>query len=112
MDQVAQIIGAMFILSAYIASQQNRMRLDSVQFLGLNTVGAAILAVVAAVNRDAGFLLLEGVWTWVSARGLRRAMKREQEAKRPTSGGKGRSKRPGGRPPHRRNRPNPLRRVE
>ena len=114
MDQVAQIIGAMFILSAYIASQQNRMRLDSVQFLGLNTVGAAILAVVAAVNRDLGFLLLEGVWTWVSARGLRRALKIEQEAKRAktTKGKGGRSNRPGNHQLRRRKGPNPLRRVE
>src|SRR5688572_32876497 len=113
MDQVAQIIGAMLILSAYIASQQNRMRLDSVQFLGLNTVGAAILAVVAAVNGDMGFLLLEGVWTWVSARGLRRALKIEQEAKRTkNTKGKGRPNRPGHSQLRRRNRPNPLRRVE
>jgi hypothetical protein len=112
MDQVAQIIGAMLILSAYIASQQNRMRLDSVQFLGLNTAGAAILAVVAAVDRDMGFLLLEGVWAWVSARGLRRALKLERQGKQAKSGkGKGPSTR-SGRPPHRRNRPNPLRRVE
>lgn len=112
MDQVAQIIGAMLILSAYIASQQNRMRLDSVQFLGLNTAGAAILAVVAAVNRDMGFLLLEGVWAWVSARGLRRALKLEHQGKQAKSGkGKEPSAR-SGRPPHRRNRPNPLRRVE
>lgn len=113
MDQVAQIIGAMFILSAYIASQQNRMRLDSVQFLGLNTVGAAILAVVAAVNGDMGFLLLEGVWTWVSARGLRRALKIEQDAKRArNTKGKGRPKRPGHSQLRRRKGPNPLRRVE
>ena len=76
MDQVAQIIGAVFILSAFVASQQNRMRPDSVQFLGLNTAGAAILAVVAAMDRDMGFVLLEGVWTLVSARGLRRALNR------------------------------------
>ncbi len=114
MGQLVQIIGAMFILSAYIASQQNRMRLDSVQFLGLNTVGAAILAVVAAVNGDMGFLLLEGVWMWVSARGLRRALKLEQEAKRAknTKGKGGRSNRPGHHQLRRRKGPNPLRRVE
>jgi len=112
MGQVVQLIGAAFILTAFIASQQNRMRLDSVQFLAMNTVGAGILAVVAAVNRDAGFLLLEGVWTWVSARGLRRAYKRDQEAKRAKNAkGKGRSNRPHN-PIRRRNRPNPLRRVE
>ena len=111
MGQVVQIIGAMLILSAYIASQQNRMRLDSVQFLGLNMVGAAILTVVAAVNGDIGFLLLEGVWAWVSARGFRRALKLEQEAKRAKSA-KGRSSRPRTNPARRRKGPNPLRRVE
>ncbi|MEW6476779.1 MAG: hypothetical protein AB1679_31370 [Actinomycetota bacterium] len=110
MGQVVQLIGALLILSAYIASQQNRMRLDSAQFLGLNTVGAGILAVVAAVNRDLGFLLLEGVWAWVSARGLRRVLKAEREAKRAKS--KSRSKRPPSDPVRRRRGPNPLRRVE
>lgn len=109
MGQLVQIIGAMFILSAYIASQQGRLRLDSVQFLAMNTVGAAILAVVAAVNRDMGFLLLEGVWTWVSARGLRRALKLEQEAKQAKSKA---AKRTAKRPARRRKGPNPLRRVE
>lgn len=110
MEQAVQLLGAILILTAYIASQQNRMRLDSAEFLGLNTAGAAILAVVAAVNRDYGFLLLEGVWTVVSARGLRRVLKAKQDAERAKT--KGRSNRPPGRPARRRNRPNPLRRVE
>ena len=107
---MVQLVGAMLILSAYIASQQNRMRLDSKEFLGLNTAGAAILAVVAAVNRDLGFLLLEGVWTVVSARGLRRVLKAEQETKLAKT--QGRPNRPSNGPSRRRNRPNPLRRVE
>ena len=82
MEQVVQLVGALLILSAYIASQQNRMRNDSVEFLGLNTAGAAILAVIAAINRDYGFLLLEGVWTVVSARGLLRVVKGRQETTR------------------------------
>jgi hypothetical protein len=111
MGQVVQIIGAMLILSAYVSAQQGRLKFDSVQFLGMNTVGAAILAVVAAVNRDIGFLLLEGVWTWVSARGFRRAYKAERDAKRP-KGTKGRPTRPPHQALRRRNRPNPLRKVE
>jgi hypothetical protein len=110
MGQVVQIIGAMLILSAYVAAQQNRLRFDSAQFLGMNMVGAAILTVVAAVNRDIGFLLLEFVWTWVSARGFRRALKAEQEAKRAQR--PGRSNRSRTRPARRRKGPNPLRRVE
>jgi hypothetical protein len=111
MGQLVQIIGAMLILSAYVAAQQNRLRFDSVQFLGMNTVGAAILAVVAALNRDMGFLLLEGVWTWVSARGWHRAYKAEQEVKRAKET-KGRPTRSNTRPRRRRKGPNPLRKVE
>ena len=109
MGQVVQLVGAVLIVSAYVATQQNRLRLDSVQFLAMNTVGAGILTVVAAMNRDLGFLLLESVWTWVSARGLRRAIKAREGTKR----GKppGRSGRSAARPGRRRHGPNPLRRV-
>ncbi|HYH48039.1 MAG TPA: hypothetical protein VEG38_00690 [Acidimicrobiia bacterium] len=110
MEQVVQLVGALLILSAYIASQQNRMRNDSVEFLGLNTAGAVILAVIAAVNRDYGFLLLEAVWTVVSARGLVRAINGQPETRPPAA--KRRPNRPSSRPARRRNRPNPLRRVE
>jgi hypothetical protein len=113
MGQMVQLVGAMLILSAYIASQQNRMRLDSVQFLGMNMVGAAILTVVAYVNRDYGFLLLEFVWTWVSARGFRKAYKAEQikKAAQKPDKTKGRPNRPHQKL-RRGNRPNPLRKVE
>src|SRR6266508_3689316 len=104
MGQAVQLLGAVLVVSAYAAAQRKRLPFDSVQFLALNALGAGILTVVAAVNRDYGFLLLEGVWTWVSTRGLRRALKsRPKKPKEPP-------RRPG-RPAHRRNRPNPLRRV-
>ena len=74
MDQAAQLVGAFLILAAFIAGQANRLRTDSVAFLAMNTSGAGILAVVAAADRDLGFLLLEGVWALVSARGLVRAV--------------------------------------
>jgi len=109
MGQLVQLVGALLIVSAYVAFQHNRLRLDSVQFLGMNMVGAGILTLVAAVDRQLGFLLLEGMWTWVSARGFRRALKARQAAKRVTR--PGRSSRSAARPTRRRDRPNPLRRV-
>jgi hypothetical protein len=109
MGQAVQLLGAMLIVGAYVAYSQGRLRLDSVQFLGLNMVGAAILTAIAAVDRLYGFLLLEGVWTWVSARGFRRALKAKQATKRETKST--RSSRAAARA-RRRQRPNPLRRVE
>ncbi len=84
MGQAVQVLGALLIVGAYVSYTKGRLRLDSVQFLGLNMVGAAILTVVAFVNDLWGFLLLEFVWTWVSARGFRRALKARQTAKQAT----------------------------
>lgn len=69
-----QLVGAVLILGAFVAAQQHRMQTDSVPYLALNTVGAGILAVLAAMDGELGFLLLEGVWTLVSAYGLGRVL--------------------------------------
>jgi hypothetical protein len=70
MDQIAQIVGALLILGAFVLAQRKKLDTNSTVYLLLNVVGAAILAVVAAADRDWGFLMLEGVWAIVSAWGL------------------------------------------
>jgi len=82
MDQVVQLIGAVLILTAFVLAQQRRMTTDSVAYLVLNAVGAAILAVVAVADGDIGFTLLEGTWTVVSTVGLVRYLKGRQVAGR------------------------------
>jgi hypothetical protein len=82
MGQVVQVVGALLIVGAYLAYARGRLRLDSVQFLGLNMLGAGILTVIAFIDELYGFLLLEFLWTWVSARGFRRALRTRQAAKR------------------------------
>ena len=75
MDQAVQLIGAWLILTAFVLAQQRRMATDSVVYLILNAVGAALLAVVAVLDGDLGFTLLEGTWTVVSTVGLVRCLK-------------------------------------
>lgn len=74
MDQVVQIVGALLILAAFTAVQLERMRPDSRLYLALNLVGSAILAVLAILASQWGFVLLESVWAIVSGWGLLAAL--------------------------------------
>ena len=55
------------ILVAYAAAQAGRWSTGSLLYLVLNEVGSIILAVLAAISQNWGFLLLEGVWAIVTA---------------------------------------------
>ena len=70
-----QVAGALLILTAFTAVQLERMRPDSRLYLALNLVGSAILAVLALLGSQWGFVLLEGVWAIVSAWGLAAALR-------------------------------------
>ena len=75
MAQVLQMVGAVLILAAYVASQSGRLRPETVLYLALNFAGSGILAVLAAMEEQWGFLLLEGVWAVVSLLGLVRRVR-------------------------------------
>lgn len=70
MEQLVQIVGAVLILVAFAAAQFGAMDPHSRRYLVLNFVGSAILAVLAWVESQWGFLLLETVWAAVSLWGL------------------------------------------
>jgi hypothetical protein len=81
MDQVIQVVGALLILTAFTAVQMDRMRTDSRLYLALNLVGSAILAVLALIGSQWGFVLLEGVWAIVSAWSLAAALRAPQASR-------------------------------
>jgi len=68
--QVIQILGALAILAAFVLAQAGRLRPDSLAYLLLNLTGSVVLALLAYIEEQWGFLLLEGVWALVSAWGL------------------------------------------
>ncbi len=70
MTEVLQVVGALFILVPFAAIQRGAMQPHARSYLLLNLVGGLILGWVAVAEKDWGFLLLEVVWSVVSAWGL------------------------------------------
>jgi len=66
MIQVISILGSLTILAAYGASQFRLISSASLLYSALNLVGSAVLAVIALIEHQWGFLLLEGVWALIS----------------------------------------------
>jgi hypothetical protein len=68
--QLVSIVGALMILAAYAANQFGWLRVSGLSYSVVNAVGAGILTVVAALESQWGFLLLEAAWTVVSLAAL------------------------------------------
>jgi hypothetical protein len=64
--QVVSLVGAATILVAYAANQFGRLQAASLAYAVANALGAGTLTVVAAVEEQWGFLLLEAAWTALS----------------------------------------------
>ncbi len=72
LTQLISVLGAALILFAYVAGQLGRMRLGSAAYSWLNLLGSALLAYVAIVETQYGFIILEGEWAVVSLYALLR----------------------------------------
>jgi hypothetical protein len=80
MVQIVSVAGSLLILLAYTANQTGRMAPERAAYSLINAIGAGILAVVAVLERQWGFLLLEGVWTAVSLVALTRTWRSSSTA--------------------------------
>jgi len=68
--QVISVLGALAILIAYAANQFGWIKPSQLSYTVANFVGAGILMVVAILDRQIGFVLLQGGWTLVSLWGI------------------------------------------
>lgn len=69
-EQLVEIVGAVLVLAAYALAQFAGLSRRSYPYLLLNLAGALVLAVLAAVHRQWGFLLLQGGWAVVALWGV------------------------------------------
>jgi len=67
MDQAIQIVGALMILAGFAGQLRGWISATSYTYLWLNFVGSLILFLLALIEEQWGFVLLEGVWAIVSA---------------------------------------------
>ena len=73
--QQVSLLGAVLQLAVYALMQIGRLQTQSYPYQLANVIGSLLMTVVASVNHEVGFILLEGVWCITSAIGLGRLVR-------------------------------------
>ena len=74
--QAISVIGALLILGAFAANLLQWMNTSNLWYSLMNLVGSTILLVVAVLDQQLGFILLEGAWALVSLWGIITVLRR------------------------------------
>lgn len=64
--QIISLIGAMLCLVPFAAVQLGKLKSDDLSYIIMNFIGGTTLAIVAVIQVEYGFILMEGVWASVS----------------------------------------------
>ena len=64
--QAVSLLGSLLVLSAFMSAQLRKLKTSDRSYVLLNLLGSGLLALVAILEQQWGFLLLEGVWAVVS----------------------------------------------
>ena len=73
--QLISVLGALAILGAFAANLFGWIQPSNLWYSVANFLGSAVLTVVAVVDRQLGFILLEGTWAVVSLWGVYSALR-------------------------------------
>ena len=65
--QAISVLGALAILAAYAANQFGWTDASNLPYQIANLLGSMILVVVAVIEVQWGFIILEGAWAMISA---------------------------------------------
>jgi len=64
--QFVSILGALAVLAAFAANQFGWIKPSQLSYAVANFAGAGILTVVAVMDRQVGFVVMQGAWTLIS----------------------------------------------
>jgi hypothetical protein len=70
MLQIISVLGALAILGAYVANQFRLIGPSNMSYSALNFIGSTVLTMIAVIEVQWGFILLEAVWALVSLWGI------------------------------------------